>query len=807
MKEIRRESADVTVPRPNANSRWQCGYTNVGTPCISGPTADGECCQVVHAEAIREHCEAAGACELACTSASVCEIAKLRKDPVLPSARDLGPCVPQKSGWFSRQTIALNAAILVGGILLLCMAIPQKEQIFKPGGLSRKHNQILGNVLTSDRCSLCHPNSHPKHLTGVLQDDLCMKCHEAHLPDAVLRSPHDLTIDQLGAIAPNDSRKTKAQLVSARQDSSHAVPSTACAMCHIEHHGSGRDIKAITDTRCQSCHRSQFESFSVGHPQFAEYPYRTVRRIAFDHGAHQSKHFAQKNEAFACAKCHVDSTSSGSVGSVFRTVGFDEACASCHVEPIRASMVNGWAVLQLPCIAPEDSANRELGLADWPSEAQFGYEGEFSLPMRLLLAADPEAAAVMESIPASGKLAEVSRQQRPETTRTIARAFRRLVADVAVNGQTAWQKRLTEVGERALGRALNAHERGLVQEMSAGVPPDLFREIEGRWFRGAGSIAQRATQTDFQLVSGTLPVDAQSDELLADDLLDVPESEDPLGGEEDIDALLRNDAIGESDANALLGQDDLVGQDDLLGGAEPESADDLLLGGSDSSNFGGGTASSPPAKQKLTNLRGNEHVTQGGWYLDNELLSIRYMPRGHADATLSAWAEFAVLVLKNAGDAQTAAWHNPQLAMGQLLPGGCTECHIVGTEYQSQERWANWKSEVRSETIRLFTKFNHTPHLTLPIVNDCTYCHTLNASRGQTLTGEVEAALASVPRGVTRYVATEKAVNDFLHSEFDFMQRSQCVACHRPDGANDGCTQCHNYHVGTEGFEWSHSGM
>jgi hypothetical protein len=39
--------------------------------------------------------------------------------------------------------------------------------------------------------------------------------------------------------------------------------------------------------------------------------------------------------------------------------------------------------------------------------------------------------------------------------------------------------------------------------------------------------------------------------------------------------------------------------------------------------------------------------------------------------------------------------------------------------------------------------------------------------------------------------------------EFAAMSRGQCAACHRPGAADDGCTQCHNYHVGQAGLAHS----
>ena len=129
---------DVTRPRPNPNAKWLCGYEASGLACSEGPSEQGVCCQ------LRREPSAAGqpegcpqmTCERECSAADGCELAGLRRQPQLPSHHELGPCVPRKAAWFSRQVLALNVAILVAGLLLLCMAFPQREAVYVPGGLS-----------------------------------------------------------------------------------------------------------------------------------------------------------------------------------------------------------------------------------------------------------------------------------------------------------------------------------------------------------------------------------------------------------------------------------------------------------------------------------------------------------------------------------------------------------------------------------------------------------------------------------------------------------------------------------------------
>ena len=377
-----------------------------------------------------------------------------------------------------------------------------------------------------------HTLSHPKRVTIATQDELCTRCHEGHFPNLHLRSPHDMDREALRQLTLNAlrSRGLLVSTNSARSESHRSSPSdrssesashltaflassemeTACASCHVEHHGRNHDLQAITDARCQACHVKQFESFVNGHPEFDNYPVAQPRQIAFTHQAHLEKHFAKKNETFECSKCHVDSTQRGGVGSVFRTLGFETACARCHNEPINAATADGWVLLQLPSIQPADTKQSALGLSDWPATAQFGYEGKVPLVMRSLLMADDNTEKALGSLPESGDIKSVANfaQNGREATTTIAAGTRQLINDIAIGGHVAWRKRLERVLTRSLARELTPREARLVDDLCAGLPPDIFRQMQQNWFgEGSHGIASRDTdnpagkQLEMQLVS------------------------------------------------------------------------------------------------------------------------------------------------------------------------------------------------------------------------------------------------------------------------------------------------------------------
>ena len=706
---------DVTAARANPQSRWVCGYQRLGLPCATGPDSRGHCGQ-------------------GSTNGSH------------------ERCLPRRAAWFSRQTLTLNLAILTAGLLLLSTTLPQREAIFVPGGLSSAHSQILDNHLVSERCSLCHPGSHADVSTLKIQDDLCLQCHTKHLPQAHLHSPHDLPRGELAKLT--QKANPFAKLVSADKSIQ-----TNCASCHVEHRGAGFDLTAISDASCQACHQQSFSSLSQGHPEFDNYPYRSVRNIAFDHAAHEREHFAAKNETFECRRCHIDLQRSGELGPVLRSVSFEQACSSCHTQAIQAATIDGWAMLQLPSLEAADVRDATHELSRWPHDAQFGYEGQIDVPLRLLLAADLQMRESLAVLPASGRLVDIDNEngQRSAVARSLAGGLQRLIGEVAVDGQAALQRRLQITASTQLGRDLTAAEQRLTEAVSQGLPPDLFRQMQSGWF---------GTTTDSSPVQKSAVHNAPvQNSAVHNAPADAPPARDD-------GALLVHDGAGDVLADNLLANELL--SDELLSDAVQS---EKLLG-----------EQTGRADAQLTALRGASHVAAGGWYLDRELLAVRYMPRGHADPTLAAWAEYIALV--NSGTS-----HPHRLTQGIGIPGGCTECHLLHPNRSSLDAVVSWTSSTRSPVGRSFTKFDHRPHLTLPALDDCRYCHQFRDQSSASLASVLAEQLSSGSRGSSPQQLTQAACQ-FLQHEFIDMRREQCAACHHRSGASDRCTQCHNYHVG-----------
>lgn len=764
---------DVTQPRPNPAAAYHCGLNAIGKHCALGPTPSGRCCQEQWVVQCGD-----SACTKACQGIDHCQVGQLKHTGCEEERRDYLPCIPIKNSWYSRNNLAVNLAILSSGILLVCMAMPNNEVIFHPGELSHSHSQILGSVAGAARCSTCHPNSHGWS-SNITQEQLCMNCHQSHMKDAIHGFPHDLPVEQFARLISNKASRLgdssfeggdTNSIASRTEDAHWRGIHTRCSQCHQEHHGDSRSLKAITDAKCQSCHEQQFKSFSHGHPEFTQLLSSNSRRIAFDHLAHWEVHFPKNNSNFDCVQCHQVDGKKGT--EIVGNVGFQQACAACHEGPLRASGAEGWALIQLPSLNPEDLQIGGPGLVHWPSAARYGYDGQVTIAMQLLLTSDAEVAKAIAMFP-EGDLSRVQADNplQQAAARTIAIAVRQLLLETAEKGQAAWQRRLTELARNTLDRELEPTEIQLIQSMVSGLPPDLFRLVEDKWFSGRDGVVSYVDSP----IAASL-VSSQEQRRSNDSLLD--DSSDSLLDDEEANELLRGSSTQGLQSNSL--------GKSLPSLAQSGSSDPI----------------EPPANENRRKQRiGLQQLGQGGWYLDPRTYSIRYMLQGHADPVIASWIQFAALIESSqrpsAGSQDTQRttqgfidWHHLQMTVGQ-----CTECHLLPNAEKNTLSPSDWASVKRNQGKR-FTHFDHRPHLTLAGNTNCQTCHRIDKDREQRYATIQQQLIAASPADRDR--CFELARGHF-RGEFHTIEKAQCSSCHRPGGAPEGCTQCHHYHVDSVG--------
>jgi hypothetical protein len=195
--------------------------------------------------------------------------------------------------------------------------------------------------------------------------------------------------------------------------------------------------------------------------------------------------------------------------------------------------------------------------------------------------------------------------------------------------------------------------------------------------------------------------------------------------------------------------------------------------------------------------------------IDRQRMAVVYVPKGHADPWLSRWIELEKIKTPKLESVTASGFMGQQCKSCHLLEDFLRESTKRSMHAESKSNGKNWQvafqqvnasktvgAHLRSENMRdLFeslqgsqcwrserraanaspiTKFDHTPHLSLPSINDCRSCHFLTGSDS--------------------IIGTER---DKGHAnEFMLMQKVQCSSCHTANAAGESCTQCHNYHVG-----------
>ena len=642
--------------------------------------------------------------------------------------------------WWSRSIQVCATLIALIGVSLAWSNLGGKQSL-APGPLSSAHAQLLvaahhGNntelaIPAESRCASCHPGNETKTAT-VKQSDLCLKCHIQELPDAVHGSPHDLHGKSLEELVANGDRpNTKsiwAKLVS-RSPIAWQNQSSECSQCHREHQGSSQSLNEMTSERCQACHRNAFHSFSSDHPEFKDYPYGRTKNIEFDHVKHRDSHFSKTAATFDCKTCHVQSDQVGVVGQVFRSVAFEQACASCHTQPIKSAIQDGLIVLQIPSINRKEMKSFGSDILGWPMQASLLTDGVVPPIMRMLIESEPGGVELLNELPVSGRLVEldVADPQGRATLLKLSDMTKQLMQKLANEGQPGFRSAVENLlsTSGALASALPSQSKALpnawLDRFASGIPPDLFRAAWDEWFEQANSpIALGQNAPKGAIVRKGLP-SIQASGKSSDD------EDDLLTGNEE-------SLLNPTD-NSLLSDD-------------PKS---LMA------PAGKGVSKS----ERFKDSRAWDQLAFGGWMIDRQRMAIVYVTSGHADPWLSRWIELENL-------RQTTS-PNHKISLAQQ----CRQCHALSSLNRSDEREnACWKSEKRAANLRQITKFDHTPHLTLPKLSDCQSCHQLNPNN----------TLAS------------------RQTEFSPMQKSQCTDCHQKNAAGESCTQCHDYHVGNKGW-------
>ncbi|MCM2371719.1 hypothetical protein [Aporhodopirellula aestuarii] len=766
---------------------FQCGRgygdesafgSSAASPCEQGPSASGEC-------PLTRVCAKSG-------SASASPNRQR-------SAESLTPCRPIPTWAGSRRRWTVGSLLVFAFALIGIFGTPLAPEFVRPGNLSTSHAQILKGDLTSGGCTVCHGNvsadawmamresGHVGTESTLTMSDRCVACHHDRIPTELATSAHNLASETRIAIGKQrrDILLASSHNVGASRPASNSGGSiwlppaaisqdnVACSVCHQEHHGADADIKAIADTRCQSCHSQRFGSFATSHPEFNNWPTTSQHAIAFDHSRHANIHYPKTAESatadssaaasqFDCRACHiVDRPRAGMASktaladSIVSTLPFEVACASCHDETLGVQIANGPALIELPILPPEIAQQIE----SWPADATGSPDGKLSAWMLLLLRdQDPN----VDFSP----LADLSRvdwqsPQNRELAVRLGRAVRQFAIALSLDGQSF----LLSAAERA------GADTPVAKAFAASFPTQVMRDAASDWFGK--------------------PIAKSNDRFSARNTADEPASIDGVLRSRDEDVLV--------DWSASQDEDLLLSDSALPDAFTPSNIGPPNRGGHPGDN----AITQPPVNwENELSKRFDAARSQslGGWYRDDLTLSIRYHGSGHSDAVLRSLIEMAAT---SHGELRSMVGAQPAVA-------ACVSCH-------SQLPWRAAPSNTLRDRL---TRFSHRPHLDIVALQNCEHCHAMPAADSPS---EVESSIAllrpnshshvtslqhamGVVSNVSAKPETDTSPADHSvtqgdstphgHSDFLPLKKAACAHCHTANAAGDHCTTCHRYHVG-----------
>ena len=765
-------------------------------------------------------------------------------DPAVSGGDQVKPFVAKRSLRQCRTIFSMAMTALTFGLLLIAFNSSWSRELIAPGPLSSPHAQILGKLgsercaachqaanqsfgqwvkaslgFTGAETPLTETllghTPHKGHIDGRFagqaaatnQSQLCMKCHgETFDRDSAL-NPHGVSnglLDRLTqASAGSDWSNGLTGTIAARLGMAHGNH-IACNACHREHHGNV-SLSQLTDQQCQSCHQQSFHSFENGHPEFSIAPQQRRQRIAFDHGTHRNKHFLANKTSFDCAQCHIDDLTKNTK----LTAPFEQSCGACHQQEIADSGDLGWALLALPMVDMEAVQQHGLSIGNWPMAATGDFDGPLPPMMSVLLAADPQVKKVLDKVGDTFAFGDIDPDDQSSVADGVALVWgiKRLLHDLASGGQDRLREKLARAtGKEVSNETLTRLLAGLNPKVFAATAkrwlPDLERELEmvddatGISHR-RGLLHQSNERFAFVgMVQGRLALqELLAENPLSDGRSEISDALPPVVTDSNLD--LDKDSgfdSGRNEPAAAHRKAALPPEGAELLVENPLQNDGEFL---TNTRHGTGAAGGMSALPTRTALPGAAHHRsswkipdeiqiraktspvsfQPGWYRSDRRFVLGYRPVEHADTLVKSWSDFAAANSNSGTDCATArllASVNSKSAAGS-----CRSCHTI--DHQPDGSYAfQWTSNTRGSGEAGFTKFAHRPHLILPQLQDCNYCHRMDESR----------SLVGTFDDFDPMVATKQSSNFHPQNKVD------CAACHRKGHTESGCMQCHNYHVG-----------
>ena len=745
-------------------ANWICGHQEPGKACRSGPNRRGRCkaafeclpAKTIEGWQCRRPATHGGACESGPGTDGTC-------------SKPVTRCRPVRTLRAKRGLVSRWMAALASGILLLSLAYAGSTQFLMPGAISTVHSPV-------GDCSGCHSTMKDGQFGWVhfvvaaanprKDSKGCLTCHK--MGPAAL-SPHGLklgaledSIRRLEAYAASNLLPISSRVRNAVFPFKRALSDGVyCATCHKEHQGKESDLKAMPDSRCQTCHTVQFDNFRSGHPKLKNYPFRRRTRIAFDHVSHFSKHFPKtisKNVVpktsvpGECADCHTSKKDRQLMG----VKPFEKTCMACHLKQIigaeRTTGPQGIALITLPGLDVETLRDKKAAIGEWPEQS----EGEITPIMNLLIGWDDERKQLLRAV---SKLDLLDLTQASDTDISRVEEFVWEVKNLIYALTTA---KISDVLKRIASAKGSSPGPDLMAKLTANMPRDVLINAQREW------LPNLHTEME-QRKDGTSGTPAALVNQGARQAADTAAKETEAVTKPTPQKPSRRTQKKTSSKTWTI---DAFGR--LIKGDQPSENDDDEPASQDASELPPeGTSESPqrvtpPAKLEIGAQNWAEF---GGWYRRD--FSILYKPTGHADALLRAWLDYSGQLSNK--DERNLAFPVFEMLSSKDAQGRCTKCHSVDAGI-GESRIVNWTPLTTAMRTSRFTTFAHEPHFGLFPKKGCLACHGTNRAKG--------------------FQDTYKGFDPKTFvSNFKPVEKTMCADCHGNNMARDDCLLCHKYHV------------
>ncbi|MGH1417739.1 MAG: hypothetical protein ACRBCJ_02665 [Hyphomicrobiaceae bacterium] len=687
------------------------------------------------------------------------------------------------------QTLANWTVAAIAGIAALAVLYSHDQKLLMPGPVSTVHSSI-------DDCKGCHTNIKDGALGwlhGLVRfakpekdSQACLSCHK--IGDGAT-TPHSVSAQRLKAIsnaqensgsAPNKATIARIANVLFPHDDKQNGP-IYCATCHKEHRNDGVDLSQVSQSRCHTCHRVQFEKFATNHPEFKQYPFKRRTRLAFDHAAHFEKRFPEtrkKKEKPAnipntCADCHTATASRNQMG----VKPFSQSCSQCHLSQIvgtnRATGPQGLAFITLPGLDLETLQKKGTNIGQWPTVS----EADVTPIMKLMLGRDRSRRKIL-MITESLDLLDLSNA----TDDQIA-AVEKLAWEIKGLIYTLTTSRTSDVIKQIGGGTRKDLDHKVMAQLIAAMPRDVLINAQREWLPNLKSeIEKRGVETWVPTIKKSAGALSKSTAKPPPPANQEPSTQiaqketnklvtDPKFGGWKVDPY--GELVQDGDRSKELERksergDGGVGDDD---GARSTNASDTDTTAQDGNLEANATAPDDVSQPEKLTLDAEAWAEFGGWYRKD--FAILYKPTGHGDRFVKAWLDFSGHYYKDTKVDLAAAIFS--LLTDKDAQGQCTKCHSV-EKSRSGARLIQWRPSSASDKMGQFTTFAHEPHFGLLDERGCLTCHKMSKSK------DFEKSYQSLDP------------KNFV-SNFKPVEKKLCATCHKKDAARQDCLLCHKYHA------------